>query len=78
MMFSPGFAKTDAAKRFMVAYLKGVRDYNDALKEGHLAGPNADEVVAVLTEYTPIKDAAIYRAIGTKVRDQLQGAIAAA
>ncbi len=53
----------DAGRRFMRAYLRAVRDYNDALSGGHLAGPNADEVIAALTEYTPIKDAALYRAI---------------
>ncbi|HZQ62311.1 MAG TPA: ABC transporter substrate-binding protein [Casimicrobiaceae bacterium] len=53
----------DAAHRFMRAYLRAVRDYNDALSGGHIAGPNADEVIAALIEYTPIKDAALYRAI---------------
>lgn len=52
-----------AAKAFMRAYIRAVRDYNDALSGGRLAGPNADEVIAILTEYTPIKDPAIYRAI---------------
>jgi len=53
----------EAGKRFMRAYLRAVRDYNDSLAGGKLAGPNADEVIAALTEYTPIKDAALYRAI---------------
>jgi NitT/TauT family transport system substrate-binding protein len=56
-------ASPDAARRFMRAWLKAARDYNDALKEGKLAGPAADEVIAVLTEYTSIKDAKLYRAI---------------
>lgn len=56
----------DAAHRFMRAYIRAVRDYNDALSAGHLAGPNADEVIATLTEYTPIKDPAIFRAINTQ------------
>ncbi len=51
------------AKRFMRAYIKAVRFYNDALKDGKLAGPNAEEVIAILTEYTNIKDAGVYRAI---------------
>ena len=65
VLYSSEFAqkRTEVARRFMRAYLKGVRDYNDALKDGHIAGPNADEVIAVLTEMTPIKDAAVYRAI---------------
>jgi NitT/TauT family transport system substrate-binding protein len=53
----------DVARRFMRAYLRAVRDYNDALKDGQLAGPKADEVIAILTEYTRIKDAALYRKI---------------
>jgi NitT/TauT family transport system substrate-binding protein len=51
------------ALRFMRAYVKGVREYNDALKDGRIAGPNADEVIAILTEYTFIKDPKIHREI---------------
>ena len=53
----------DAAKAFMRAYIHALRDYNDALANGKLAGPAADEVISILTEYTPIKDASVYRAI---------------
>lgn len=53
----------DAAKRFMRAYILALRDYNDALKDGKLAGPNAEQVIKVLTEYTNVKDAAVYRMI---------------
>ncbi|MDB5764653.1 MAG: tauA [Herminiimonas sp.] len=65
VLYSGAFAKSnpDAAKRFMRAYLRAVRDYNDALKDGRIAGPNAPEVIAILTEYTNIKDPAVYRAI---------------
>lgn len=52
-----------AAKKFMRAYIKAVRDYNDALKDGKLAGPNADEIIAILTEYTNIKDPKVYKSI---------------
>jgi NitT/TauT family transport system substrate-binding protein len=55
--------KPEAARSFMVAYLQAVRYYNDALKNGHLAGPNADDVIAILIKYLPLKDAALYRAI---------------
>jgi NitT/TauT family transport system substrate-binding protein len=55
--------KGDAANKFMVAYIKAARDYNDALKDGKLAGPNATEVIDILTKYTPIKNPAVYRAI---------------
>jgi len=53
----------DTAKKFMRAYIKAVRDYNDALKDGKLAGPNADEIIAILTEYTAIKDPNVYKTI---------------
>jgi NitT/TauT family transport system substrate-binding protein len=55
--------KTDAARKFMRAYIKAVRYYNDALVEVKIAGRNADEVIATLQEFTPIKDAALLRKI---------------
>jgi NitT/TauT family transport system substrate-binding protein len=56
-------AHPDTAKAFMRAYLRAARDYNDSLANGKIAGPNADEVIAILTQYTPIKDASVYRSI---------------
>lgn len=55
--------KPDIAKKFMRAYIKAVRDYNDALKDGRLAGPNAPEVISILTEYTSIKDPNVHKSI---------------
>jgi NitT/TauT family transport system substrate-binding protein len=55
--------RRDVAERFMRAYVRGIRVYNDALKDGRIAGPAADEVIAILTKYAAIKDAAIYRRI---------------
>ena len=49
------------AQKFMVAYLRALRFYNDALQDGRLAGPRGDEIAAILTEYTAIKDPAVYR-----------------
>jgi NitT/TauT family transport system substrate-binding protein len=40
--------RPDVAKRFMVAYVRGLRYYHDALKNGKLAGPTAPEVMAIL------------------------------
>ncbi len=51
------------AEKFMYAYIRALRDYNDALVDGKMAGPNADEIISILTEYTAIKDPAIYRAM---------------
>jgi NitT/TauT family transport system substrate-binding protein len=68
VLYSGSFIKNnpDAAKRFMRAYLHAVRDYNDALKDGKLAGPNAEEVISILTEYTNVKDPAVYRVISVQ------------
>ena len=52
-----------AARSFMRAYLRAVRFYNGALADGRLGGPNADEVIAILSEATPIKSREIYKLI---------------
>jgi NitT/TauT family transport system substrate-binding protein len=61
--FSDHFIKNrrDVAERFMRAYLRGVRMYNDALKDGRLAGPKASEVIPILVKYTTIKDESMFR-----------------
>jgi NitT/TauT family transport system substrate-binding protein len=46
-----------------------MRFYDDALEGGHLAGPNADEVIRILTEYSFIKDPAVHRAIVSQAVD---------
>jgi NitT/TauT family transport system substrate-binding protein len=53
--------RRDVTQRFMRAYLRGVRLYNDALQDGKLAGPRADEVIPILVKYTTIKDASMFR-----------------
>ncbi len=65
VLYGDDFIKSrpETAKKFMRAYLKAVRFYNDALKDGKLAGPNAAEVISILTQYTKIKDPEVYRAI---------------
>jgi NitT/TauT family transport system substrate-binding protein len=55
--------RPQVAHKFMRAYIKAVREYNDALKDGKLAGPNAEEVISILTEYTFIKEANTHRQI---------------
>ena len=57
IIYGPDFVEQgDLATRFMVAYLKGARDYNDALEEGRLQGPNADEIISIIAEYSNITD----------------------
>jgi NitT/TauT family transport system substrate-binding protein len=53
--------RRDVAERFMRAYLRGVRMYNDALRDGRLAGPRANEVIPILVKYTTIKDESMFR-----------------
>ena len=63
LFFSEAFATEhhDAAVRFLRAYIKGVRFYNLALRDGRLAGDNADEVIDILAKYTALKDATLLR-----------------
>ena len=60
--YSEKFAATkgDLAQRFMNAYVRAARFYNDALKDGRLAGPNAEEVIDLLVENTSLKDRKVY------------------
>ena len=53
--------QADVGRRFMRAYIRAAREYNDALKDGKLAGANAAEVIGILTEYTAIKDVQVHR-----------------
>ena len=71
VFYGPKFAQDqpDNAKKFMVALVKAMRFYNDALKDGHIAGPNADQVIKILTEYSFIKDPAVHRAIVSQAVD---------
>ncbi len=64
ILYSGRFATADVdlARRFMRAFLKGVRYHNDALgPNGEFAGAKGDEIVSILTEYGPFKDAAVWR-----------------
>lgn len=57
LLYSESFARNqDLGVRFMRAYLRGLRFYQAALKDGRLAGPNSDEIMTIITETTPIKD----------------------
>lgn len=57
VMYAPDFAKNrDAATRYMVGYLQGVRDFNDAF----IAGKNKDAAIDILVEALTLKDRAIW------------------
>ena len=53
--------RRSTAERFMRAYVKGLRFYYAALKDGHIAGDNADKVIDILVKNTGITDPAVYR-----------------
>jgi NitT/TauT family transport system substrate-binding protein len=65
LLYSENFVtrRSHAARAFMRAYLRAVRFYNGALKDGRMIGPNADDVIAILSQTTSIKDPAIYKSI---------------
>jgi NitT/TauT family transport system substrate-binding protein len=65
VFYSERFIKSghDVAERFMRAYIRGVRLYNDALKDGRLAGPAAGRIIPILSKYTSTKDEAMFRRI---------------
>lgn len=58
---SPAFIndREEAARRFMVAYLKGLRDYYAAF----IDGVDTDEIIDIMTRYTPMKDADLWRRV---------------
>jgi NitT/TauT family transport system substrate-binding protein len=65
LLYSEDFAQRqpDAARRFMRAYIRAVRFYNDALEGGRLEGTTSEEVIAILSQATPVKSRAIYKSI---------------
>ncbi|HEY7066243.1 MAG TPA: ABC transporter substrate-binding protein [Chloroflexota bacterium] len=58
LAYAPRFIQTqpEAARRFLVAYLKGVRDYRDAFDRG----ADKEAIIDVLVKRTPVKDRALY------------------
>jgi NitT/TauT family transport system substrate-binding protein len=58
ILYGADFAKSDLAPRFMVAYIRAVRLYNDAfLKKDPTA---RQKVIAAATRYSTVKDPALY------------------
>ena len=68
IIFSAIFAekKPDVARRFMRAFIKAMRFYDMGLADGGLKGPNADEVIKILMEFTELKDPNIYKIMHTQ------------
>jgi NitT/TauT family transport system substrate-binding protein len=62
LLYSENFARQRAlSQKFMNAYIRALRDYNDALKDGKLAGPGAEEIITIFTSSTSLKDADLVR-----------------
>jgi NitT/TauT family transport system substrate-binding protein len=57
LMYGLQFANTDAAKRFMAAYVKGLRDYNDAFVKNQ----DLDAVVDIIAKHSATKDPALLK-----------------
>ena len=57
VVFSEAFAKrTDVARAWTVAYVRGLRDYNDAVRNRR----GREEIYQILMENTSVKDRAVY------------------
>jgi NitT/TauT family transport system substrate-binding protein len=64
LLYGGAFIKTpDAARTFMLAYLKGVRFFLDALHDGHFTNTNAGPVIDILRKHTQIKSPTLYTVI---------------
>jgi NitT/TauT family transport system substrate-binding protein len=62
IVYSPTFAtqQLEVGKRFMLGYLRGIRDYDDAF----VNGKNRDAIVDILVKYTNLKDPSLFAKIG--------------
>lgn len=54
--------RPELTHRFMRAYLRALRWYNDSLSGGHIAGANAEEAIDIIARYAVTKDRALIRA----------------
>lgn len=58
VFYSPDFAANkDAATRFMIGYLQGVRDYYDAF----VLKKNQDDAISILVQTLPLKDPKVWK-----------------
>lgn len=59
----------DTARKFLRALVRAFRFYNGAVRDGHFTGPNAAEVISIMTEYSKFKDPKLFHAIGAYAVD---------
>lgn len=55
--------RPETARKFMRAYIRAARFYNDAVANASLSGPTAPEVIAILARYSTLKDPKVYAVI---------------
>jgi NitT/TauT family transport system substrate-binding protein len=64
VLYSGRFAKNgDAGRRFMRAYLRGVRAYSAAIVDTRFFGPEGEAIVSIIAEYSHLKNAEVTRGI---------------
>jgi NitT/TauT family transport system substrate-binding protein len=64
LLYSGNFMKTpEPARKFMIAYVKGLRFFLDALHDGHFSNENAPAVIDILRKHTAIKDPRVFTVI---------------
>jgi NitT/TauT family transport system substrate-binding protein len=65
LLYGGAFMKSspEAARKFMLAYIKALRFYADALHDGHFSGQNAPAVIDILRKNTALKDPRTYTII---------------
>jgi NitT/TauT family transport system substrate-binding protein len=64
LLYSGSFiTMPDPARKFMLAYLKGVRFFLDALHDGHFSNENAPAVIDILRKHTTVKNPQLYTVI---------------
>jgi NitT/TauT family transport system substrate-binding protein len=63
LIYGPDFASKsrELGNRFMRAYVRAARVYNDALVDGKIAGPGAEELIALLVRRLRVKDPAVLK-----------------
>lgn len=62
IFYNTDFARNrpEDARKFMVAYVRGIRFYHDALREG---GAAKDELIGILMKHTQSKERALYEGV---------------
>ena len=58
LLYSPEFSRSELGTKFMVAYLRGVRLYNDGFLKRDPAA--REKAIDALIRHTPVKDRALY------------------